>query len=55
MKTRCDIPGFCYRINNSTNQPDSCYIISVIIRIGLENNFEHRSLAWALDLPGCFA
>jgi hypothetical protein len=27
----------------------------MIIRIGLENNFEHRSLAWALDLPGCFA
>jgi uncharacterized damage-inducible protein DinB len=26
----------------------------MIIRIGLENNFEHRSLAWALDLPGCF-
>ena len=27
----------------------------MIIRIGLENNFERRSLAWALDLPGCFA
>ncbi len=27
----------------------------MIIRIGLENNFEHRSLAWALELPGCFA
>lgn len=27
----------------------------MIIRIGLENNFESRSLAWALDLPGCFA
>lgn len=25
------------------------------IRIGLENNFEGRSLAWALDYPGCFA
>jgi hypothetical protein len=55
MKARSAILGFCYLINNSTTQPDSCYIISVIIRIGLENNFEHRSLAWALDLPGCFA
>ena len=27
----------------------------MIIRIGLENNFERRSLAWALDLPGCFS
>ncbi len=27
----------------------------MIICIGLENNFEHRSLAWALDMPGCFA
>jgi hypothetical protein len=25
------------------------------IRIGLENNFEGRTLAWALDYPGCFA
>lgn len=25
------------------------------IRIGLENNIEGRSLAWALDFPGCFA
>jgi hypothetical protein len=25
------------------------------IRIGLENNIENRSLAWALDYPGCFA
>jgi hypothetical protein len=25
------------------------------IRIGLENNIEGRSLAWALDHPGCFA
>ncbi len=25
------------------------------IRIGLENNIENRSLAWALDFPGCFA
>jgi uncharacterized damage-inducible protein DinB len=25
------------------------------IRIGLENNVEGRSLAWALDFPGCFA
>ena len=25
------------------------------IRIGLENNVEGRSLAWALDYPGCFA
>lgn len=23
--------------------------------IGIENNFEQRSLAWALDHPGCFA
>jgi hypothetical protein len=27
----------------------------MIIKVGLENNFEHRSLAWALDLPGCFS
>jgi len=25
------------------------------IRIGLENGIEGRSLAWALDFPGCFA
>jgi len=25
------------------------------IRIGLENEIEGRSLAWALDFPGCFA
>jgi hypothetical protein len=25
------------------------------IRIGLENGFEGRSLAWILDYPGCFA
>jgi len=25
------------------------------IRIGLENNVEGRTLAWALDFPGCFA
>ncbi len=25
------------------------------IRIGLENKIEGRSLAWALDFPGCFA
>jgi hypothetical protein len=24
------------------------------IRIGLENNIESRTLAWALDFPGCF-
>ena len=27
----------------------------MLIRIGLENNIEGRSLAWALDYPGCFA
>ena len=27
----------------------------MIIRIGLENNIEGRSLAWALDYPGAFA
>jgi hypothetical protein len=27
----------------------------MLIQIGLENNIEGRSLAWALDLPGCFA
>jgi len=27
----------------------------MLIRIGLENNIEGRSLAWALDFPGCFA
>jgi hypothetical protein len=25
------------------------------IRIGIENNIERRTLAWALDHPGCFA
>ena len=25
------------------------------IKIGMENNFEGRSLAWVLDYPGCFA
>ena len=25
------------------------------IRIGLENGDENRSVAWALDFPGCFA
>jgi len=25
------------------------------ILVGLENNFENRSLAWALEHPGCFA
>lgn len=25
------------------------------IKIGLENGFEGRSMAWALDYPGCFA
>ena len=24
-------------------------------RVGLENNFEGRSLAWGLEHPGCFA
>lgn len=27
----------------------------LLIRIGLEHNFENRTLAWALDFPGCFA
>jgi hypothetical protein len=27
----------------------------MIIRVGLENNMDGRSLAWALDFPGCFA
>lgn len=27
----------------------------MLIRIGLENNIEGRTLAWALDYPGCFA
>jgi hypothetical protein len=27
----------------------------VIISIGLENGFEGRSIAWALDYPGCFS
>ncbi len=27
----------------------------MIIRIGIENNIENRTLAWALDYPGCFA
>lgn len=25
------------------------------VRIGIENNIEGRTLAWALDFPGCFA
>lgn len=25
------------------------------IKIGVENNYENRSLAWVLDHPGCFA
>jgi hypothetical protein len=25
------------------------------IHIGLENNYENKSIAWALDYPGCFA
>lgn len=27
----------------------------MVFRIGLENNYEGRSLAWALEHPGCFA
>jgi len=27
----------------------------MLIRIGVENNFDGRSLAWALDFPGCAA
>jgi hypothetical protein len=27
----------------------------MIIRVGLENNMDGHSLAWALDYPGCFA
>lgn len=27
----------------------------MLIRIGMESNVEGRSLAWALDYPGCFA
>jgi hypothetical protein len=27
----------------------------MLIRIGLENNVEGRSIAWMLDFPGCFA
>jgi hypothetical protein len=27
----------------------------MIIRVGLENGIEGRSLAWALDFPGCFS
>ncbi len=25
------------------------------ILVGIENNIEERSLAWALEYPGCFA
>jgi hypothetical protein len=28
---------------------------SKLIKVGIENNFEGRSLAWVLDHPGCFA
>jgi len=27
---------------------------SELIKVGVENNYEGRSLAWALDYPGCF-
>ena len=27
----------------------------MIFRVGIENNNEDRSIAWALDHPGCFA
>jgi hypothetical protein len=27
----------------------------MLLRIGLENNYDGRSIAWALDFPGCFA
>lgn len=27
----------------------------MLVRIGMENGIEGRSLAWALDFPGCFA
>ena len=27
----------------------------MLIRIGIENNIEGRTLVWALDYPGCFA
>ncbi len=27
----------------------------MLIKIGLENNFEGKSIAWVLDHPGCFA
>jgi hypothetical protein len=26
-----------------------------LIKVGIENNNENRSIAWALDFPGCFA
>jgi hypothetical protein len=28
---------------------------AMILQVGLENDFEGRSLAWALDFPGCFS
>jgi hypothetical protein len=27
----------------------------MIFRIGIENNNDNRTIAWALDHPGCFA
>ncbi len=27
----------------------------MILQVGLENNYENRSLAWALDYPRCFS
>ena len=27
----------------------------MIFRIGIENNNDDRTIAWALDYPGCFA
>jgi hypothetical protein len=27
----------------------------MLIKVGIENNYENRSLAWVLDYPGCFA
>jgi hypothetical protein len=27
----------------------------MLVKVAIENNNEHRSIAWALDYPGCFA
>jgi hypothetical protein len=39
----------CARYNNTVKEK------TMIFRIGIENNNDDRTIAWALDHPGCFA